>query len=153
MILLFQSDISGVLILRSSTFAGLTARPQPCHVPDVNHSLAWVHSPRQKERPDQVHFLVEQAIDRLADVGPSLGRPLVDTLEHSRLRNLKELRPGSRGRSEIRILFVFDPGRQAILLVVGDKAGRWSHWYEEAIPLAERRYADWLAGRYEEGDR
>jgi len=58
-----------------------------------------------------------------------------------------------RGRSEIRILFVFDPGRQAILLVAGDKAGRWSHWYEEAIPLAERRYADWLAGRYEEGDR
>jgi hypothetical protein len=97
--------------------------------------------------------LVEQAIDRLADAGPSLGRPLVDTLEHRRLRNLKELRPGSRGRSEIRILFVFDPGRQAILLVVGDKAGRWSHWYEEAIPLVERRYADWLAGRYEEGDR
>jgi len=32
--------------------------------------------------------LVEQAIDRLADAGPSLGRPLVDTLEHSRLRNL-----------------------------------------------------------------
>lgn len=59
--------------------------------------------------------LVEQAVDRLADAGPGLGRPLVDTLEHSRLRNLKELRPGSRGRSEIRILFVFDPERQAIL--------------------------------------
>jgi hypothetical protein len=97
--------------------------------------------------------LVEQAIDRLADEGPGLGRPLVDTLEHSKLRNLKELRPGSRGGSEIRILFVFDPGRQAILLVAGDKAGRWSRWYEEAIPLAERRYTDWLAGRYEEGDR
>jgi hypothetical protein len=40
----FQSDISGVLIFPSSTFAGLTARPQPCHVPDVNHSLARVHS-------------------------------------------------------------------------------------------------------------
>jgi hypothetical protein len=39
--------------------------------------------------------LVEQAIDRLADEGPGLGRPLVDTLEHSKLRNLKELRPGS----------------------------------------------------------
>jgi hypothetical protein len=48
--------------------------------------------------------LVEQAIDRLANAGPSLGRPLVDTLEHSSLRNLKELRPGSRGRTEIRIL-------------------------------------------------
>lgn len=32
--------------------------------------------------------LIEQAIDRLAEVGPTLGRPLVDTLEHSELRNL-----------------------------------------------------------------
>jgi hypothetical protein len=97
--------------------------------------------------------LVEHAIDRLAEAGPGLGRPLVDTLEHSRLSNLKELRPGSRGRSEIRILLVFDPDRQAILLVAGDKAGRWSRWYQEAIPLAERRYADWLAGRRQEGGR
>jgi len=42
-------------------------------------------------------------------------------------------------------LFIFDPDRQAILLVAGDKAGRRSRWYEEAIPLAEHRYADWLA--------
>jgi len=97
--------------------------------------------------------LVEQTIDRLAESGPGLGRPLVDTLEHSRLRSLKELRPGSRGRSEVTILFVFDPARQAILLVAGDKAGRWSRWYEEAIPLAERRYADWLAESQKEGER
>ena len=97
--------------------------------------------------------LVEQAIDRLAVAGPGLGRPLVDTLEHSQLKNLKELRPGSRGRSEIRILFIFDPVRQAILLVAGDKAGRWSRWYEEAIPLAEHRYADWLADRRGEQGR
>jgi hypothetical protein len=32
-------------------------------------------------------ILVEQAIDRLAAVGATLGRPLVDTLEHSELRN------------------------------------------------------------------
>ncbi|MFD8534455.1 hypothetical protein ACFV0L_44295 [Streptosporangium canum] len=38
--------------------------------------------------------LVEKAIDRLADVGPALGRPLVDTLEDNDLNNLKELRQG-----------------------------------------------------------
>ena len=27
------------------------------------------------------------------------------------------------------------------ILVAGDKAGRWTGWYEEAIPLAEERYA------------
>jgi hypothetical protein len=62
----------------------------------------------------------------------------------SQLHNLKELRPGSAGRSEIRILFIFDPKRQAVLLVAGDKAGEWSDWYQEAIPLAEQRYQAWL---------
>jgi len=83
-------------------------------------------------------------------VGPALGRPLVDTLEHSRLRNLKELRPGSCGTSEIRLLFVFDPDREAIVLVAGDKAGRWSRWYDSAIPLAEKRYADYRVEKKEE---
>lgn len=94
--------------------------------------------------------LIEQALDRLAAVGPALGRPLVDTLKHSRLRNLKELRPGSRGRSEIRMLFVFDPDRQAIILVSGDKAGRWSQWYDDAIPLAEHRYAEYRVEKAKE---
>ncbi|MFC6013728.1 type II toxin-antitoxin system RelE/ParE family toxin [Nocardia lasii] len=91
--------------------------------------------------------LIEQALDQLSAVGPTLGRPLVDTLEHSRLKNLKELRPGSSGRSEIRMLFIFDPDRQAIILVGGDKTGRWTKWYTDAIPLAEHRYADYRAER------
>lgn len=89
--------------------------------------------------------LIEQAIDQLAVRGPSLGRPLVDRIKGSRIHNLKELRPGSTGSSEVRILFVFDPAREAILLVSGDKAGRWDTWYREAIPLAEVRYDQYLA--------
>jgi hypothetical protein len=63
---------------------------------------------------------------------------------------MKELRPGSTGSSEVRILFVFDPDRQAVLLVAGDKSGRWTQWYAENIPLAEHRYTRWLAGEYDE---
>lgn len=88
--------------------------------------------------------LVEQAIEALANKGPTLNRPLADRIKGSRLHNLKELRPASGGRSEVRILFVFDPQRQAILLVAGDKAGRWKQWYGEAIPLAEQRYEEHL---------
>ena len=58
----------------------------------------------------------------------------MDTLTGSRHKNLKELHPGSSGRSEIRILFAFDPRRQAILLVAGDKAGAWKKWYATNIP-------------------
>ncbi|MEV5741225.1 type II toxin-antitoxin system RelE/ParE family toxin [Microbispora rosea] len=83
-----------------------------------------------------------QAIDALAEGGPGLGRPLVDTISGSSIQNLKELRPGT-----VRILFAFDPWRSSILLVAGDKAGRWKSWYEEAIPLAEHRFEVYLKER------
>ncbi|MFT4188692.1 MAG: type II toxin-antitoxin system RelE/ParE family toxin [Aeromicrobium sp.] len=51
---------------------------------------------------------------------------------------MKELRPGSSGRSELRVLFAFDPKRQAILLVAGDKAGNWKRWYRKNIPIADK---------------
>ena len=78
------------------------------------------------------------------EAGPELGRPLADRVHHSRLSNMKELRPGSPGRSEIRILYVFGPRRNAVLLVAGDKAGKWEAWYRQGIPLAEQRYEDYL---------
>jgi hypothetical protein len=87
---------------------------------------------------DLSHRLVVQAIDILAGCGPALGRPLVDHVEHSAIQNLKELRPGSAGRSELRTLFLFDPWRSAILLVAGDKSGTWRQWYRQAIPRAEQ---------------
>jgi len=59
---------------------------------------------------------------------------------------MKELRPGSRGRSEIRVLFAFDPQRRALLLVAGDKAGNWRKWYTTNIPIADARYAEHLKG-------
>jgi len=76
----------------------------------------------------------------LRDHGPALGRPTVDTIQASRLANLKELRASS-GRAHLRVLFVFDPSRQAVLLVGGNKAGQWQTWYLRAIPEAERLYA------------
>lgn len=93
---------------------------------------------------------VVDAIDRLAEAGPALGRPLVDKLQASAIHNLKELRPGSAGRSEIRILFVFDPWRSAILLLGGDKSGNWSGWYRWAIPRSEELYEQYLKEREQE---
>ena len=94
--------------------------------------------------------LVAAAIDLLEQDGPGLARPLADRIEGSKLHNLKELRPGSSGGSEVRILFAFDPKRQAILLVAGDKSGQWSDWYAENIPTAEERFDRWLAGDYDD---
>ena len=87
------------------------------------------------------HQLVNQAILVLERSGPAEG---------SRYHNMKELRPPSSGRSEVRILLVFDPWRAAILLVAGDKSGQWAKWYRTAIPRAEQLYDDYLAERRKE---
>jgi hypothetical protein len=76
---------------------------------------------------------------------PRAGPPLVDTLRDSNVSNLKELRPRSGRDVSIRVIFVFDPWSQAVLLVAGNKAGNWTHWYDENIPVAEGLYEQWLA--------
>jgi hypothetical protein len=96
---------------------------------------------------DNSYRQVVYAIEALADVGPNLGRPLVDRIKGSASHNLKELRPGSAGATEVRVLFVFDPWRSAILLVAGDKASNWSGWYRHAIPRAEQLYETYLKER------
>jgi len=80
------------------------------------------------------------AIRILRDEGPNLGRPLVDTVAGSRHSNMKELRPGSTGRTEIRVLFAFDLPRKAILLIGGDKSSDWSGWYRANVPIADDRF-------------
>lgn len=107
--------------------------------------LAWF---RTVDHDSQA--LIVDAIDRLAEAGPNLGRPLVDRVKGASVHNMKELRPGSSGRSEIRILFVFDPWRSAILLVGGDKSGDWRGWYRRTIPEAEQLYEQYLTERRDE---
>lgn len=109
----------------------------------VDEVLEWI-----EHLDDAAHARVVQAIDALAEGGPGLGRPLVDTIIGSRIPNLKELRPGT-----VRILFVFDPWRSSVLLVAGDKAGQWNAWYQRAIPLAEQRYEIYLKEREAEEGR
>ena len=83
---------------------------------------------------------VEEALDELARaVRSSAGRWLT-AFTAARFITWSTPSPGS-GRAEVRLLFVFDAEREAIVLVAGDKAGRWRTWYAEAIPLAEERYA------------
>ena len=90
------------------------------------------------------------ALKSLEQEGPNLGRPLADTLSGSRVKNLKELRPASPRGSEIRIIFAFDPLRNAVMLLGGDKAKgksgktKWSEWYKRAIPKAETIFFDHL---------
>jgi hypothetical protein len=80
------------------------------------------------------------AIRVLRAEGPNLGRPLADRIQGSRHANMKELRPGSTGRTEVRVLFAFDRQRKAILLVGGDKSEDWKGWYKQNVPIADDRF-------------
>ena len=92
--------------------------------------------------------MVNQAILVLEGSGPAEGRPLVDTVTASRLANMKELRPPSGGRSEVRILFVFDPWWSAVRLVAGDKRGSGrSGTGHLSRKLSSCTRITWLSGR------
>ncbi|SGP11327.1 Uncharacterized protein conserved in bacteria [Mycobacterium tuberculosis] len=107
---------------------------------DVERISAWLNGLDR-----ETYELVFAAIEVLEEEGPALGCPLVDTVRGWRHKNMKELRPGSQGRSEVRILFAFDPARQAIMLAAGNKAGRWTQWYDEKIKAADEMFAEHLA--------
>lgn len=98
--------------------------------------------------PEQQEAISDR-IDVLAERGPDLGRPIVDNIHSSRHQSMKELRAAKGGA--LRVLFSFDPRRQAILLLGGDKSGKWNDWYEWAIPLADDLYDNYLDELANEG--
>ena len=98
---------------------------------------------------DEQQIVLTDRVDLLAERGPDLGRPVVDRISGSRHHNMKELR-ASRGGA-LRVLFVFDPRRQVILLLGGDKTGEWNAWYDWAIPAADDLYDVYLDELKREG--
>ena len=81
----------------------------------------------------------------LREFGPNLGRPTVDGLKGSKHSNMKELRFNWEG-GVWRIAFAFDPQRQAILLVGGDKGGAdQRRFYKRLILQADSRFDDHLS--------
>lgn len=119
---------------------------------DIRYIVDWLD-----KQDDETVAHIFAALELLQQRGPGLGRPLVDTLKHSAVSHLKELRPASPGSTEVRILFAFDPTRKAIMLLGGDKSKgkrgrlRWAGWYKRAIPEAEKRWVQHL-GQLEEKD-
>jgi len=74
-------------------------------------------------------------------LGPETGRPHVDKLHGSDHANMKELR-FEAANGEWRVAFAFDPKRQAVLLVAGDKTGvSDKKFYKRLIEKADERYS------------
>lgn len=76
----------------------------------------------------------------LAEFGPTLGRPTLDTLKGSRHSNMKELRFNA-DQGVWRVAVAFDRQRRAVLLVAGDKSGgSEKRFYQRLIEKADARF-------------
>lgn len=108
---------------------------------------AYFH-PKFKAEFDELPLAVQDELLAmlvpLRAYGPSLGRPEVDTLKGSTYANMKELRFRAGG-GVWRVAFAFDPKREAILLVAGDKSGvSEKKFYKRLIEKADGRYKEHL---------
>jgi hypothetical protein len=92
---------------------------------------------------------VDRCVQLLAQLGPGLGRPYVDTIKGSKHKHMKELRAQAGGHP-LRSFFAFDPRRTAILLIGGDKTGD-KRFYDRMIPIAEALYDRYVDELREEG--
>ena len=109
--------------------------------------FAEAFEPEFDALPEAVQDAIYARARLLEREGPSLGRPHADTLVGSRHRNMKELRCAA-AYGVWRIAFAFDPERQAILLVAGDKSGTNARrFYKRLIERADARFDRHLADR------
>ncbi|MEP6566263.1 MAG: type II toxin-antitoxin system RelE/ParE family toxin [Mesorhizobium sp.] len=89
---------------------------------------------------DDVKVEIRALVNVLKQLGPSYGRPRVDTLNDSKHANMKELRFDAAD-GVWRVAFAFDPQRKAILLVAGDKSGvQEKRFYKKLIKIADKRF-------------
>ena len=84
---------------------------------------------------------VTASVDYLAVEGLRLGYPRSSAIAGTSFA-LRELRIQSKGHP-IRVFYAFDPVRNVVLIIGGDKTGD-NRFYERLVPLAERIWKEYL---------
>jgi hypothetical protein len=98
--------------------------------------VAWYKGLSEAEQ-DRVAFTVGLLEER----GVALPYPYSSSIKGASFA-LRELRTQAEG-DPLRTLYAFDPSRQAVLLIGGDKTGD-DRFYERMIPIAERIWNEYL---------
>ena len=78
---------------------------------------------------------IDRVVRMLMTEGPTLRFPYSSGIEGSAHSHMRELRIQPAGRP-YRVLYAFDPNRDAVLLIGGDKTGN-ARWYEIFVPVAD----------------
>jgi hypothetical protein len=86
---------------------------------------------------------VVRVVGLLEERGVNLEFPFSSGIKGSAYAAMRELRI-QQGGNPYRVLYAFDPIRQAVLLVGGVKTGKGNRWYEEEIRTADRLFGEYL---------
>lgn len=97
----------------------------------------WWNGLGEEEQED-----VRASVYLLEEFGVGLGSPYSSSVHGSRHGHMRELRVQHQGRP-YRVLYAFDPLRNAILLIGGDKTGD-GRWYDKYVPIADDLYDEHL---------
>ena len=104
----------------------------------------WWESLSEGEQED-----ISASVQLLEERGPNLGFPHSSGISDSNHSHMRELRTQYSGKP-CRTLYAFDPRRNAILLIGGNKTGD-NLWYEKHIAIADRVYDEHLQQLLKEG--
>lgn len=122
-----------------------------CYIPYVEWEVEftdefeeWWDGLNEDEQVD-----VDAKVMLLQQYGPMLRRPHSDVIASSKHPNMKELIIQHAGKP-YRVLYAFDPRRNATLLIGGDKTGD-DRWYEKFVPVADKLYDEHLTTLKREG--
>jgi hypothetical protein len=94
---------------------------------------------------EEVHVdRVIVAVSKLEQAGVALGHPASSAIKGASFA-LRELRIQSSGHA-LRVFYAFDPRRDAVLIIGGDKTGRnGDDFYAEMVATSERIWRAYLA--------
>jgi len=92
---------------------------------------------------------VRASVELLRQYGVAISFPHSSGVVLSRHPHMRKLRVRCEG-SPYRVLYAFNPLRNAVLLPGGDKTGG-DRWYEVHVPIADRLYDEHLTELRKEG--
>jgi hypothetical protein len=103
------------------------------HIDYTQEYEDWFSAQKEEDK-----MAINAKVILLAEFGPHLSRPYVDTIHSSKYKNLKELRVKYKN-AVFRILFCFNKSRNCWLLIGGNKKGKKEkNFYDKLIVLAEK---------------
>ena len=108
-----------------------------CEVEFTDEFEAWWDSLDADEQDS-----VNDGVNMLEDLGPELEYPWSSKIYGSRHSHMRELRVQHRG-DPYRVLYAFNPLRNAILLIGGNKTGD-GRFYRRMVPIADALYDEHL---------